>query len=435
LTWDIISVIRYAKFSTFLDYLNLLSKITQYIEIISVEGDVTMKRPVFQVIRERIEEPRQFIQVLLGPRQVGKTTLVNQLSEGLKLPYHYASADLVILQNSSWIKIQWDLARTMAGQQPGLLVIDEIQKIPNWSNQVKALWDEDTRLGIQLKVLLLGSSPWLMQKGLTESLAGRFEVIPITHWTYAEMHTAFNWSIEEYAYFGGYPGAAALADRNDVQRWMNYINDALIETTISRDILLMTQINKPALLRRLFQLGCSYSGQILSFQKMLGQLQEAGNTTTLAHYLDLLQGAGLLANIQKYANQTVRQRASSPKLQVMNTALMTAQIGKDFKTLRADPELWGRLIESMIGAHLINAIRGKNIELFYWREGDYEVDFILKTADYLTAIEVKSNNKREHLSGLEKFNSQFQPNKILLVGEQGISFEQFLLAPIETWVR
>lgn len=395
-----------------------------------------IRRLGFQTLKERVDEPRKFIQVLLGPRQVGKTTLVDQLLEKMSTPFHYASADLATLQDSSWIKIQWDIARSMIEkQQAALLVIDEVQKIPNWSNQVKLLWDDDTRFKRPLKVVLLGSSPWLVQQGLTESLAGRFEIIPITHWSFAEMKKGFNWTLEEYAYFGGYPGAAALADPNNVQRWMNYINDSLIETTISRDILLMTQVNKPALLRRLFHMGCIYSGQVLSFQKMLGQLQDAGNTTTLAHYLELLEGAGLIANIQKYANQKVRQRASSPKLQVMNTALMTSQIGKDFNSLRDDHSLWGRVMESMIGAYLINSIRGKNIQIFYWREGNYEVDFVLKTSNYLTAIEVKSGNKKENLSGLEKFNSQFNPNKLLVVGEQGIDIEKFLLSPVENWVN
>ena len=290
------------------------------------------KRPVFDQILQRLREPRKFIQVLLGPRQVGKTTLALQAADELQKPSHYASADLASLQDLSWLVEQWEVARQKADLERGvLLVIDEVQKIPNWSEVVKSLWDEDTRKGSNVAVMILGSSPWLVQKGLSESLAGRFEVIPITHWSYLEMRDIFGLSLDEYIYFGGYPGAASLIDKEDPSRWMNYINDSLIETTISRDILLMTQVNKPVLLRRLFQLSCEYSGQILSYSKMLGPLQDAGNTTTLAHYLDLLSGASLLCGLQKFAGQSVRQRNSSPKLMVYNTALMSAQIGKTFK--------------------------------------------------------------------------------------------------------
>ncbi|HXW53133.1 MAG TPA: DUF4143 domain-containing protein, partial [Myxococcota bacterium] len=264
-------------------------------------------------------------------------------------------------------------------------------------------------------------------------LAGRFEIIPITHWSFSEMRDCFNWQLEDFIYFGGYPGAAPLANRSDVSRFRNYVSDSLIETTISRDILLMTQVNKPALLRRLFQLGCNYSGQVLSYQKVAGQLQDAGNTTTLAHYLDLLDGAGLLADIHKYAGQAMRKRASSPRFMVYNTALISAQAQIDFSDAIKDASYWGHLVESAIGAHLLNSIRGTNIHLYYWREGQMEVDFILQSGRKLVAIEVKSGKKRDTLSGLNEFNKLFNPNKILLVGKDGISIETFLLKPATHW--
>ena len=309
-------------------------------------------------------------------------------------PSRYVSADLATLQDTSWLQQQWDIARELAKSEgKALLIVDEIQKIPHWSDMVKFLWDQDTASGIDLSVLILGSSPWLMQKGLSESLAGRFEIIPITHWSFKEMHEIFGWSLEHYLYFGGYPGAAPLSDEENPTRWINYINDSIIETTISRDILLMSQVNKPALLRRLFQLGCNYSGQILSYNKMLGELQDAGNSTTLAHYVDLLSGAGLLTGLQKFANQSVRRKGSSPKFAVYNTALLSAQSGKSFFEAMADRVFLGRLIESAVGAHLLNSIRGTQIELFYWREGDREVDFVLQLGDKLIAIEVKSGQE------------------------------------------
>ena len=228
-----------------------------------------------------------------------------------------------------------------------LLVVDEIQKATRWPEVVKLLWDADTHDTTPLKVVLLGSSPLLIKSGLTESLAGRCETIPVPHWSFAEIQEAFGWNLEKYLLFGAYPGAAPLAD--DPDRWRQYINDSLIETTLSRDILLLTRVDKPALLRRMFQLACTYSGQILAYQKMLGQLVDAGNTVTLAHYLQLLEGAGIVAGLQKFSGNQSRQRASSPKLQVLNTAPMTAQSGRSPDALRTDGDAWGRLIESAVG--------------------------------------------------------------------------------------
>ncbi|KKQ33028.1 MAG: hypothetical protein US49_C0003G0056 [candidate division TM6 bacterium GW2011_GWF2_37_49] len=392
-------------------------------------------RPIFNQLISRIQEPRRFIQVLLGPRQVGKTTLALQVSEVLDKPFHFISADLATLQDLAWLQQQWEVARQKIVAGKGcVLIIDEVQKISSWSSLIKSLWDADTRDKVDLSVIILGSSPWLVQQGLTESLAGRFEIIPITHWSFDEMSKIFGWTLEKYAYFGGYPGAAPLADENDPSRWKNYINDSLIETTISRDILLMTHINKQALLRRLFQLGCSYSGQMLSYTKMLGQLQDSGNTTTLAHYLELLSGAGLLAGLQKFANQQVRQRGSSPKFSVYNTALMTAQSNMTFKDAIQDRSFWGRLIESVVGAHLLNSIRGTQIELFYWREGDSEVDFVLKRGDSITAIEVKSGPENFRRSGIDLFVREFKPSRVLLVGDQGIPVSDFLKSPITKFI-
>ncbi len=385
------------------------------------------KRPSFELLLKRLREPRRFIQSLIGPRQVGKTTLARQVADELGIPSRYITADLATLQDVSWLRQQWDVARELAKSEgKALLIVDEIQKIPHWSDMVKLLWDQDTASGIDLSVMALGSSPWLMQKGLSESLAGRFETIPITHWSFKEMHEIFGWSLERYLYFGGYPGAAPLADEKSPARWANYINESIIETTISRDILLMSQVNKPALLRRLFQLGCHYSGQILSYNKMLGELQDAGNSTTLAHYLDLLNGAGLLTGLQKFANQNVRRKGSSPKFAVYNNALMSAQSGKNFLEAMSDKAFLGRLVESAVGAHLLNSIRGTQIELFYWREGDKEVDFVLQLGEKLIAVEVKSNQESIQHSGIDSFVKQFNPDRILLVGDQGIPLKSFL---------
>jgi uncharacterized protein len=385
------------------------------------------KRSAFLTLLSRLLEPRRFIQVLAGPRQVGKTTLARQVMDAAGIPAHYASADAPTLRDRTWIEQQWDLGRLRAREGDALLILDEIQKIGEWSEVVKRLWDEDTAGGTPLKVIILGSAPLLVRSGLTESLAGRFEILPMAHWAFGEMREAFVWDVEQFIYFGGYPGAAGLT--SDRQRWSRYIVDSLIETTVARDILLMTRIDKPALLRRLFQLGCDYSGQILSYQKMVGQLQDAGNTTTLAHYLDLLAGAGMIVGIPKFSGKRVRQRASSPKLQVLNTALMTAQSPLSFEEARRDPDYWGRLVESAVGAHLYNSSVGADVEISYWRDRGKEVDFILRSGKSLVALEVKSGRRRESLPGLAAFGRLYPAARRLVVGDQGIPLEEFLLTP------
>ena len=394
-----------------------------------------IRQAIHDELLKRLKEKRRFLQVLAGPRQVGKTTLVRQVMTASHLPAHYVSADEPTLRGDRiWLEQQWDIARLKAtqGKSGALLVLDEIQKITDWPNLVKLLWDADTHAGVALKVVLLGSAPLLIQSGLTESLAGRFEVIAVPHWSFTEMHDAFGCNLEEYIFYGAYPGAAGLID--DPQRWRRYILDSLIETTISRDILSLNRVDKPALLRRMFLLGCAYSGQILSYQKMLGQLTDAGNTVTLAHYLQLLQGAGMLAGLTKYSHGQMRQRGSSPKLQVLNTALMSAQDHRSLAEARNEGDYWGRLVESAIGAHLYNSSLGTNISVTYWRERNQEVDFVLRQGKAVVAIEVKSGGRRESLPGMEAFAREFTPKRKLLVGGQGIPLEEFLFRSAAHWL-
>jgi predicted AAA+ superfamily ATPase len=358
---------------------------------------------------------------------------VQQVVSEETVPVRFVSADEPTLRGSAWLEQQWEAARLETVAAGGILVVDEVQKVENWSEIVKRLWDEDTRRGRKLKVVLLGSAPLMMASGLTESLAGRFETVHLPHWSFPEMRDAFGYSMEEYLYFGGYPGAAFLKD--EPKRWRRYILDSLVETSISRDVLLLTRVDKPVLLRRLFELGCRYSGQMLSYTKMLGQLQDAGNTTTLAHYLDLLTAAGMLRGIPKYAGQAVRQRGSSPKLQVFNTALMTALEGLSPEEVRSDREFYGRLVESAIGAHLVNAAQRGDVELFYWRAGNHEVDFILRCGRRITAVEVKSGRRRDQLPGISAFVEAFKPDRSLLVGGDGIPIETFLSEPVTHWVE
>ena len=396
-------------------------------------NSLSFQRPQVAVLTARLNEPRRFIQVVAGPRQAGKSTLVQQATERLAMPVRQASADEPTLRGTDWIAQQWEAARlSIVGPEGAVLVLDEIQKIPGWSETVKRLWDEDTRARRPLKVVVLGSAPLLIAQGLTESLAGRFETLAVSHWSLAEMRAAFGWSLDEYVFHGGYPGAAPLI--GEPERWSRYVLDSLIETSISRDVLLLTRVDKPALLRRLFELACRYSGQVLSYTKMLGQLQDAGNTTTLAHYLELLAGAGMVCGLPKYAGDVARSRGSSPKLQVLNTALMTATSGYTLETARTDREFWGRLVESAVGAHLANATLRGECTLHYWRERNHEVDFVVQTGRMLTAIEVKSGRAPQAHAGTAAFVQAFRPQRTLRVGGDGIALEDFLMQPVAHWV-
>lgn len=392
-----------------------------------------LKRHGFQTLRSRLTEKRRFMQIVTGPRQSGKTTLIHQVLTSLPIPHIYASADEPSLKDVHWLEQQWNTARVTAKTSESILVVDEIQKVTGWSEMVKRLWDEDTWNKVRLQVALTGSAPLLLQKGITESLAGRFELIRLPHWSYPEMKEAFDWSLDTYLFFGGYPGAAELV--KDETRWRRYILDSIVETTISRDVLLLQRIDKPALLRRLFQLGCDYSGQILSFQKMMGQLQDAGNTTTLAHYLELLSQCGLINGLQKYSGKKIRQRSSSPKLLVQNTALMTASTTLSFQKGHRESEFWGRLVESAMGAHLWNTSRDHPIELYYWRHANQEVDFVLQEGKKIVAIEVKSGRKKDTQPGMKVFEALWKPGKKLLVGSGGIPLEKFLHHPASYWLE
>jgi uncharacterized protein len=389
-----------------------------------------LRRWPYAVLLERLGEERQFMQVLAGPRQVGKTTLAMQVREGLALATHYAAADAVGSSPAAWLETEWEKGRLLAGRKPAgaVLFLDEIQKVPNWSALVKKLWDQDTRQRRPLRVVLLGSSQLLLMSGLSESLAGRFELLAVPHWSFAEMRAAFDFTLADYIKWGGYPGAAPLV--GDRQRWATYVREALIETTVSRDILYLVRVDKPALLRRLFELGCLYSGQVLTYQKMLGQLQDRGNVVTLAHYLELLGGAGLLSGLPRFSGSRVAQRGSSPKFLALNNALVTA-LAPDEEDAR---DLHGRLVETAVGAHLLRAAASFSLEVFWWREANREVDFVVRRGRKLIAIEVKSGRRRDSLPGLDRFAGKHPGARCLLVGGDGIALEEFLLTDPTRWL-
>ena len=388
-------------------------------------------RQQLSVLKTRMEEPRRFIQVLAGPRQVGKTTLVQQFVQQTNTPVLSVSADLVEPTNKEWIILQWETVRSkMRIQQltEYILIIDEIQRINDWSAVVKREWDADTQQGINIKVILLGSSRLLLKDGLTESLFGRFELIRMTHWTFAEMREAFDFSLDEYIYFGGYPGGATL--RSDENRWLDYMQHAIIEPGIEKDVLMTKRILKPALMRQLFEIGCSYSSEELSFTKVLGQLQDAGNVTTLSNYLYTLSEANLLGGLQKYAKDKARRYQSSPKFMVYNTALLSALHGKGFDAERESPERWGRWVESAVGAYLLNQAEIYGYNVYYWRENNDEVDFVLENRNKeLLAIEVKSGHRIDN-AGVHVFEQKFHPIHTFIVGSNAFTTEEFLSIPL-----
>lgn len=393
------------------------------------------KRAEYQVITGRLKEPRRFVQVVMGPRQVGKSTVVKQVLKDLDAPYMFYSADNVPATNGGWISNCWAAVRSLMssnGWNSVVLVIDEIQKIANWSEVVKKEWDDDTFYDRDIRVLLLGSSRVLLERGLSESLAGRFEEIRMSHWSFREMNECFGVTLDQYIYYGGYPGAAFLYD--DLDRFRQYIQSSIIDATINKDILMDTPISKPALLRQTFELGAAYSGNLLSLNKMLGMLQDAGNAATLAGYINLLNESGLLCGLQKFGVDMARRRASIPKLQVYNNALKTLYSPLSFEQAIADRKAWGHIFESGVGAYLICQAFAGRFEVFYWREKNDEVDFVLRKNEAVVAIEVKSNAEK-CTTGLDKFRRCFNPQAAFVVGDGGIGAEEFFSMDLNGLLR
>ena len=392
-----------------------------------------IERVQIQDIIERLQEPRRTIQVVAGPRQVGKTTTVKQALQQQAIPFRFLNADGVDAEDNAWIAAQWEEVRAWMrfnGYNEAVLAIDEIHKINNWSEHVKREWDADTFNDLGIKVVLLGSSRLLLKKGLTESLAGRFEIIPMGHWSFAEMQEAFGWDINQYIYFGGYPGSAPYI-KNEA-RWRRYMREAIISPAIEKDVLQTTYIYKPALMHQLFRLGCAYSGELLSYNKMLGMLQDAGNATTLVNYLEVLGESKLLTGLSKYVMDASRKYRTIPKLQVFNNGLLTAlSEGATYEKVITDPKRWGRWVESAVGCYLLDKADELEYTVYYWRENNEEVDFVVRRGERLLAIEVKSG-RRQMNSGVGKFREQYRPQHTLMVGGDAMPVEQLFKGDIGT---
>jgi len=392
---------------------------------------MTYARNLFASLSSELSRPTPVIHVMIGPRQVGKTTIARQIRESIVIPSIYATADSPIPLDSAWIETHWRraLADAAASAAPVLLILDELQKVRGWSETIKLLWDSRSD-GTDLRLLILGSSALLMQEGLSESLAGRFFLHRCTHWGFPECHAAFGWSLEQWYYFGGYPGAAAFTENET--SWKRYIADSLIETVLARDVLQMSRVAKPALLRHLFALAATLPAQCVSYTKMLGQLHDAGNTTTLAHYLKLLESAFLVSGLELFSRGVQRKRGSSPKLVLWNNALVNALSTRSFSESISDTVWWRRLVENAVGAFLCNSLTSVEFTITYWREGDYEVDFVVSRGRDVWAIEVKSGRSGK-TAGLTRFRSRYPEAKTLLVGGQGIPLEEFFSRDAATW--
>ncbi len=384
------------------------------------------ERKQLKLLRNRLEEKTSYIQILSGTRQVGKTTLVEQLLQYINFPYQFSTADNIPSSDTNWISIQWETARVKLKTSEAasvLLIIDEVQKIDNWSDAVKKEWDEDRRKNVNVKVILLGSSALLIDKGLTESLTGRFEIIFLPHWDYIEMHDAFGFTEDQYLYFGSYPGSAGFI--HDEKRWKDYILNSIIETTISKDIVMLTNIKKPALLKNLFEVSCMYSSQILSYTKIIGNLSDKGNTITLAHYQFLLDKIWFISGLQKYSGSKISLRNSIPKWNVYNNAFFNVYSNLSPNDCEPGSAIYGRLVESAIGSYLLNQCRINNINLYYWREGNNEVDFILKKGSKLISLEVKSGTMKSN-SGQLQFANKFKTFKTIVVSNDTINWKEFI---------
>lgn len=390
------------------------------------------ERPLKSVLLSLLSRQTPVIHVLIGPRQVGKTTIARQIEQSAGIPVIYATADSPVPLDAAWIETQWRRAAA-AGTEAGvpvLLVLDEVQKVRGWSEVLKFLWDS-RGAGPEVRVLILGSSALLMQEGLSESLAGRFFLHRCSHWGYPECREAFGWSLGQWIYFGGYPGGASFAE--DETSWKRYIADSLIETVLARDVIQMSRIAKPVLLRHLFALAATFPAQSVSYTKMLGQLQDAGNTTTLAHYLKLLESAFLASGLGLFSRGQQRKRGSSPKLVLWNNALVNALSTRSFADALGDTIWWGRLVENAVGAHLCNSLNSVEYTVTYWREGDHEVDFVVARGRDVWAIEVKSGRSGK-ASGLARFRLRYPEARVLLVGGAGIPLEEFFVKDVGAWL-
>ena len=394
-------------------------------------------RAQLSVLKSRMAEPRRTIHVVMGPRQVGKSTMIDQFVEKATVPYSLFSADGVGKTNTAWISEKWHEVRTrmmLYNETEHILIIDEIQKIVGWSEIVKKEWDQDTREKRNLKVILLGSSRLLIQKGLEESLEGRYEVLKMGYWEWEEMRDAFGFTMEQFIYFGGFPGLAPYI--NDEDRWRKMMEDSIISPILNHDILDIEEIRNPPLLRQVFELGSIYSAQEISLTKMQG-IVNSGTVPTISSYLRILDETMLIKPLQKYDNSAIKTKNSIPKLQAYNNAFRNSYCQHTFEEALMNKTEWGRQVESAVGAYLAGRAILDGFELLFWRdEKKNECDYVLKKGECLIAIEVKSGHA-DNIDGYHAFMKKFEKNILnsFIVGPEGLPLEDFFRLNIPSLFR
>jgi uncharacterized protein len=379
---------------------------------------------VLNVMRQRLTEPAPgHVQVLTGPRQVGKTTLLLELAKHWGKRALYAAADTPEASLPGWWEQQWQRAEQLAQSRGAVLLIDEIQYLAHWSRLLKAGIDRVRRERIALHVVVSGSSSLHIGKGARETMAGRYERLQLLHWSAAEIAERFgvtaSKAVEQTVQYGSYPGAVSLL--SDLTRWREYVRQSIMEPAVGRDLMMLETIRKPALLRQVFALCTGHPAEIISLQKLCGQLTDKGSLETVAHYLHVLEEAYLVAAVPKYSEKALRQRAAPPKLIVLNNAFLGATSNRLPPQPDAEPERWGRWVENACLAHAWNAGQ----QVCYWRAEPYEVDMVLDGSWGRWAIEVKSGPYAlNDLDGLLEFcrrNRQFSPAVLCAPGDESVA--------------
>ena len=370
----------------------------------------TVPLPFIKTLKEHLASPGSLIQIVRGPRQVGKTTGVLLFLKSQKKIYHYASTDGVLENGVSWILNEWQKARD---KKAVYFVIDEIQKINHWSEAIKKIWDQQARGAAKqrkIKFILLGSSSLIIQKGLTESLAGRYQTLNVHHWNFLETKKLIpSISLNQFLEMGGYPGSYRFLKKRD--QFENFIKNSIIEPAISMDILSFSRVRKPALFKQIFEILCGYPAQEISYTKLLGQLQDKGNTDLIKTYIALYEQAFLFKSLEKFSHKTIKIKSSAPKILPLSPCFSLFSVQKN---------LTSRVFEATVGAQL-SRLQG---ELYYWREQNKEIDFVYFFKKRIYAIEVKFGKKKTTF-GMESFLKKFKKAVPVFIDQK--NYELFLL--------
>jgi predicted AAA+ superfamily ATPase len=358
------------------------------------------------------------IQLLTGPRQVGKTDTLLKLAKKFHETAIYTAADSPESALPGYWERLWQSAFEMEkAKGVAILLIDEVQHLPDWSIRLKGEWDKVLREGLKIYLVASGSSSLHLGRGSKESLAGRIERLTITHWSAAMLKKAFklpkNEAIIRIVTRGSYPGSMVFY--NDLQRWSAYIRDAIIDPAISHDIFSLTEVRRPALLKQVFALSAASPAQIVSLNKLQGQLQDKGALDTISHYLSLLEDSFLIAALDKHTAKPIRSRSAPPKLVVLNNALLAVMDQRGIPNKKNDPERFGNWVENAVLAFCWNS--GQQVS--YWRDDTYEVDGVIDGPWGSFAIEVKTSSFIERdLIGLLEFTRQYPKYAPLVVCDE-----------------